>query len=846
MSNQYLSFDVTKQAVPQDLIIGRQGDSQLKFVSILFWDGEKNIPYDLTGKQVVFEALKPDGTHIVDTAGITILNATGGLVRYSFNEQVFAVAGTMQQAFFKITQTDSQNNVITDSTLEINIRVLENRVEFGINSTDYLSEYDKLIADVEKKFDDFSTTVNNDIQKAQQIHDEIVSYTNLINQNAVLLRSDAGYTNVKWFGATGDGMTDDTNAFNLAYQDALNKKTNKLYIPSGSYVVNFKNMLIKNFEVEGAGREQTFLLQQGVDPLFDVKSFSKIHNLAIYNLNSTTTTSIVVKNSDEVTSYYNIRLESLYFQGSEAVGYKSGQWVYTPILFDLNGKGLWDVRIDDIEALWVDKGVSVDTTNGGWFTGSLFNNIIVKAFSTFAVGLISSNNTLRQISQNVFSNLTAEILYKTALNAVGFVISGQGNDFNNLMLFNDGEYSGKAIQIKNYSPSSSYANPGWSSSTSENTINGGTLEGIIDDPDGLIDFQNFNGVRLITKNASGIPVMTTVSSNKHANLLSQGLISDSLKENSTLIQNHGTSVITGIDENGKFIQITNTAYDSYHYIPFPDTENTLSTLINKNFTVGIRYKKISGSGVKLGTIRFDESMNPDAPKYKFDNTALNKDVVDATWVFPANSSFLTPLIGKSRRFDGVYFQINANSTVRIYNAFLTVGMLSSFNKISADNLTNTLVNSGSRNFVKSPNNSISIGEVTNSKGINKSFDVDLSLLNWQKRRNIIISADINVNDLNTDNVTGRLPIAVELSVTYSDGTKQAYNTGVGLLNVDVIENRYSHFFTLPNKVITGATLNLMVSPGVSASYLFIGNPQVERGSIAHDYIPYVPLSPITQ
>lgn len=185
MSNQYLSFDVTKQSAPQQLIIGREGDSQLKFVSILFWDGEKNVPYDLTGKQIVFEALKPDGTHIIDSAGVSILNATGGLARYAFNEQVFTSIGAMQQAFFKITQTDSNNNVITDSTLEISIKVLENKVEFGINSTDYLSEYDRLVSAVKKKFDDYAATVQDSIDKAQKIHDQIVEYTNLINSSTI-------------------------------------------------------------------------------------------------------------------------------------------------------------------------------------------------------------------------------------------------------------------------------------------------------------------------------------------------------------------------------------------------------------------------------------------------------------------------------------------------------------------------------------------------------------------------------------------------------------------------------------------------------------------------------------
>lgn len=261
MSNQYLSFDVTKQSAPQQLITGRQGDSQLKFVTMLFWDGDKNVPYDLTGKQVAFEALKPDNTHIVDYEGITILDAPAGLVRYSFNEQAFSVAGTMQQAFFKITHTDSDNNVIADSTLEVAINILENRVEFGINSTDYLSEYDDLIEKVKKKFDDYATTVQDSIDKAQSLHDQIVEYTNLINSSAVITRAEFGEvssikqlvgstavdklnneflnrgTNVKWFGAKGDGVTDDTTSIQNAIDSLSTTGGGTVIVPAGNYMI---------------------------------------------------------------------------------------------------------------------------------------------------------------------------------------------------------------------------------------------------------------------------------------------------------------------------------------------------------------------------------------------------------------------------------------------------------------------------------------------------------------------------------------------------------------------------------------------------------------------------------
>lgn len=299
MSNQYLSFDVTKQSEPQQLITGRQGDSQLKFVTMLFWDGDKNVPYDLTGKQVVFEALKPDKTHIVDYEGITVLDAPAGLVRYSFNEQVFSVSGTMQQAFFKITHTDSDNNVISDSTLEVAINILENRVEFGINSKDYLSEYDNLIAQVKKKFDDYAATVQDSINNAQTLHNQIVEYTNLINSKGVILSSDFGDmssfkqplgqtfvdklnnefndrgVNVTWYGAKGDGVTDDTNAINTAA--ALGRPI--IFEPGKNYSV--KNLTLPEGTLIEGNNATLSVNLNNVNPTLGILSGTNIRNLKI-------------------------------------------------------------------------------------------------------------------------------------------------------------------------------------------------------------------------------------------------------------------------------------------------------------------------------------------------------------------------------------------------------------------------------------------------------------------------------------------------------------------------------------------------------------------------------------
>lgn len=291
MSNQYLSFDVTKQSTPQQLITGRQGDSQLKFVTMLFWDGDKNVPYDLTGKQVAFEALKPDNTHVVDYEGITILDAPAGLVRYSFNEQVFSVAGTMQQAFFKITHTDSDNNVITDSTLEVTINILENRVEFGINSEDYLSEYDDLIVKVKKKFDDYAATVQDSIDEAKKVHDEVTDLLKQINDNDIVKKTD--FNNFK----NAIGIFGDKNSLDNIFDDEMNDVAGEIPDYAVSKISDMANNISNDMFNVG-------FITDNHHQLTSYAPHSLKHYSYIAALSRRINMSAIVANGDNVNGYY--------------------------------------------------------------------------------------------------------------------------------------------------------------------------------------------------------------------------------------------------------------------------------------------------------------------------------------------------------------------------------------------------------------------------------------------------------------------------------------------------------------------------------------------------------------
>jgi len=89
--------------------------------------------------------------------------------------------------------------------------------------------------------------------------DEKVSGASMASEPTIL-PEEAGYISVKRFGAVGDGKTDDTAAFNRAFEELANKvplRYHTLYIPPGEYVISDQITWSRFLVVQGAGRERT-------------------------------------------------------------------------------------------------------------------------------------------------------------------------------------------------------------------------------------------------------------------------------------------------------------------------------------------------------------------------------------------------------------------------------------------------------------------------------------------------------------------------------------------------------------------------------------------------------------
>ena len=112
------------------------------FVNVQNEDGT---PYDLTGVNPVFEGRLPGGKYaVLDSKHGVVLDPLNGQFRFDMPARAFAVAGSYQQAFFRLYR-DGQN--IT--TLEFNLEVLADKVISGIIPSDYITPFEDLYAKLE-------------------------------------------------------------------------------------------------------------------------------------------------------------------------------------------------------------------------------------------------------------------------------------------------------------------------------------------------------------------------------------------------------------------------------------------------------------------------------------------------------------------------------------------------------------------------------------------------------------------------------------------------------------------------------------------------------------------------
>lgn len=275
----------------ENWVQARQYEDNLRqvFVEITNEDGSA---YDLTGANVLFEGILPDNEHkILDNSHVVFYeDPTTGKFRFDMPAQAFSVAGQYKQAFFRVVK--DYRNI---ATLEFKFEVLADMVVTGLVPRDYISPLDDLfntiketetknVAELKKIVDDKINEITDLMTTLNQTNSATLSELNSaktalealedkIKQNGLFTQGEAEEfkatiqntmgdlstlkfpgtnmtskiqneltsrgINVKWFGAMGDGTTDDSTAFKNALDFIKNNYYQcKLIIPSGNYVIS--------------------------------------------------------------------------------------------------------------------------------------------------------------------------------------------------------------------------------------------------------------------------------------------------------------------------------------------------------------------------------------------------------------------------------------------------------------------------------------------------------------------------------------------------------------------------------------------------------------------------------
>lgn len=164
------NFDIDFSDSKYSWLAARQYENQMRQVQLNMQHGDGS-PLDLTGANVVFEGLLPDGEHrIIDAKHSTILDAVNGQARFDFPAQAFTVSGSYKQAFFRVYR-----NGMNVASLEFSLEVYADKVISGLIPADYitpfLDQYGKLQDIIDNASGDLKAALQTWVDKFQDAFD---------------------------------------------------------------------------------------------------------------------------------------------------------------------------------------------------------------------------------------------------------------------------------------------------------------------------------------------------------------------------------------------------------------------------------------------------------------------------------------------------------------------------------------------------------------------------------------------------------------------------------------------------------------------------------------------------
>lgn len=228
----------------------RQGNRNTEVLEAILV--ENALPLDLTGCEVFFESVI-DNKYPIQRAA-KIVNAKKGIIQYTFDEYSMQSLHR-QEAYFSIHKGDNLIGSTQNFSYFVVNAVSKTEGEMG----SYWQSIEDLIADmnafINENKGDFEEFVNQNREIIESVDpgglllSRIGIFESFRERDFSVIEkmknefSERG-VNVKWFGAIGDGESDDTAAIQDAIRFAKTTKS-KTYFPSGNYRLTEELILLE-------------------------------------------------------------------------------------------------------------------------------------------------------------------------------------------------------------------------------------------------------------------------------------------------------------------------------------------------------------------------------------------------------------------------------------------------------------------------------------------------------------------------------------------------------------------------------------------------------------------------
>lgn len=244
--------------------------------------------------------------------------------------------------------------------------------------------------------------------------------------------------NITDFGATGDGITDDTSAIKETIDHAKDKGSS-VFFPSGNYVLS-EEIFVNNFDLIGENRENTNVIVKGLVG-FSLGN-GKINNITIDLTQSVDDVRALTIGSSKDNKFIpgnDAQINRVYIKGTFSKPNTTGIYVHPYSDSQPNTTGVWGNNIYDVIMRSIGTGINLTAGAYGFINGNAFENILIKGFYKNGVLIDSDSPNAYTNQRNYFKHVQVQANGNYALkNAVAYNIKhGQNNIFDDVTEWND-------------------------------------------------------------------------------------------------------------------------------------------------------------------------------------------------------------------------------------------------------------------------------------------------------------------------------------------------------------------------------------------------------------------------